>query len=292
MTDLLIDTDVALGVWHEGRPRDIDDGFAIVEAINSPRINLLGVTCVFGNGPIDEVYRVANDIVQLKGADVPVIKGASVAIDRDDDSNEAVRFMADLLSQRHLTIAAIGPLTNLGLLIQHHPEAVKNIDEVIVVAGRSKGADFYIGDTGPVNDFNFENDVTALERLMACGVPVVLMGFELTSQVCITQADLLTIGTHESPTASYFYENSLAWCEYRTTTFPEDSGFHPWDSATIAWILDKNMFVYEHRGHVVTRKPKRLECDTSFPGIRHTYCTGFAANGAQEFVQTIIRQVY
>ena len=30
MTDLLIDTDVALGVWHEGRPRDIDDGFAIV----------------------------------------------------------------------------------------------------------------------------------------------------------------------------------------------------------------------------------------------------------------------
>ena len=74
MTDLLIDTDVALGVWHEGRPRDIDDGFAIVEAINSPRINLLGVTCVFGNGPIDEVYRVANDIVQLKGADIPVIK--------------------------------------------------------------------------------------------------------------------------------------------------------------------------------------------------------------------------
>ena len=125
MTDLLIDTDVALGVWHEGRPRDIDDGFAIVEAINSPRINLLGVTCVFGNGPIDEVYRVANDIVQLKGADVPVIKGASVAIDRDDDSNEAVRFMADLLSQRHLTIAAIGPLTNLGLLIQHHPENIR-----------------------------------------------------------------------------------------------------------------------------------------------------------------------
>ena len=66
MVKLIIDTDVALGVWHEGRPRDIDDGFAIVEALNEPDIELLGVTTVFGNGPHDEVHRVANEILELK----------------------------------------------------------------------------------------------------------------------------------------------------------------------------------------------------------------------------------
>jgi inosine-uridine nucleoside N-ribohydrolase len=44
---LIIDTDVALGAWHEGRPRDIDDGLAIVEALNVPQIKLLGVTTVY-----------------------------------------------------------------------------------------------------------------------------------------------------------------------------------------------------------------------------------------------------
>ena len=61
-TPLLIDTDVALGVTHDGRPRDIDDGFAIVEAINAPDLELLGVTTVYGNAPPEAVHRVAREI--------------------------------------------------------------------------------------------------------------------------------------------------------------------------------------------------------------------------------------
>ena len=45
-TPLVIDTDVALGVWHDGNPRDIDDGFAIVEAINIDTIDLAAITTV------------------------------------------------------------------------------------------------------------------------------------------------------------------------------------------------------------------------------------------------------
>ena len=57
---LVIDTDVALGVRHEGRPRDIDDGFAIVEAINLDVLDLRAITTVYGNAPHHEVNRVAN----------------------------------------------------------------------------------------------------------------------------------------------------------------------------------------------------------------------------------------
>lgn len=292
MTDLIIDTDVAMGVWHEGRPRDIDDGFAIVEAINNPALNLLGVTCVFGNGPIDEVYRIARELVELKQVDIPVARGAGADITSEPQTNPAVEFLADRLRKQRLTIAAIGPLTNIGLLVKHHPDVVGNIEELIIVAGRSRGADFFIGDAGPVMDFNFENDVTAVEHVMAAGIPMVLMGFELTRQVSITAKDLETIRENANPTAQYFYDNSQEWCQYWTTTFPVDEGFHPWDSATIAWILDRSLFVHERRGHNILREPDRLETDSGFAGPQHTYCTGFAPGGAARFVKTVIEQVY
>jgi inosine-uridine nucleoside N-ribohydrolase len=289
---LLIDTDVALGVWHEGRPRDIDDGFAMVEAINSDLIDLAGVTCVFGNGPIDEVYRVAKDIVKLKGTDTPVLQGAAVPISECAETNPAVEFLAKRLSQAPHHIAAIGPLTNIALLVKHYPEVLTNIEQLIMVAGRSKGAEFFIGEHGPVRDFNFENDVQAAEMIMAAGIPCVLMGFELTSQVCITANDLQTIGRREHPTAQYFYDNSLAWCDHWTKTFPNDEGFHPWDSAAIAWLLQQDWFASEARGYQITVKPPRWECDAAIEGPQLTYCTGFTPGSASAFVARVVEEVY
>ncbi len=291
-TPLIIDTDVALGVWHEGRPRDIDDGFAMVEAINSPQLELLGVTCVFGNGPQDEVFRVANEIVTLKAADVPVLQGARQAMRADTATNPAVDFLAAQLRGRKLAIAAIGPLTNIGLLIRHYPEVVPNISQLIVVAGRTPGREFYIGSAGPVQDFNFENDVTAAELVMQAGIPCVLMGFELTSQVCVTRRDLQTIRAKNSPTARYFYDNSIAWCDHWTDTFPVDAGFHPWDSAAIAWLLNPDWFAHEPRGHRISRAPELLNCAADYPGPRHTYCYGFKGRGAADFVHGVIDEVY
>lgn len=293
MTPLIIDTDVALGVWHEGRPRDIDDGFAMVEAINSEQLDLLGITCVYGNGPLHEVVRVAREIVTLKEAAVPVISGAAEAMQsRDDATNDAVEFMAQQLRRQPLTIAAIGPLTNIGVLVTRYPDLLPNIEQIIIVAGRSRGADFYIGEDGPVHDFNFENDVLATECLLQAGVPLVLMGFELTSQVCVTEADLQGIRDHGNATADYFYQNSLAWCRYWTKTFPVDAGFHPWDSAAIAWLLNPDWFVHEQRGANLQYEPKRLECDPAFNGPTHTYCTGFSPGGSAAFVQSVIDHVY
>lgn len=292
MTALLIDTDVALGVWHEERPRDIDDGFAIVEAINSDAITLQGVSCVFGNAPIEQVYGVAQEIIALKDVAVPVVRGAAVPMQEDPAINPAVEFIAASLEQQRLSIAAIGPLTNIGLLVTHYPHLLSQIDELIIVAGRSRSADFYIGDAGPVQDFNFENDIHAAELVMASGIPCILMGFELTSQVCITHKDLDTIRQRGEPTAQYFYDNSRAWCDYWTETFPLDAGFHPWDSAAIGWLTNRNWFAHEQRGHRITSVPPRLECDIAFPGARHTYCSGFTPGGSAAFVQRVINEVY
>lgn len=128
MIKLIIDSDVALGVHHENRPRDIDDGFAIVEAINSDAIELKAVTTVFGNGPLAEVDRVARELIALKEADVSVHSGATGAMASDGSTppNEAVVAMARILKSERCHIAAIGPLSNIGLLIAHYPGVLGN----------------------------------------------------------------------------------------------------------------------------------------------------------------------
>ena len=299
---LIIDTDVALGIWHDGRPRDIDDGFAIAEALNSPQLDLQLVSTVYGNAPLDSVVQVAREIIALKGSNVPVLRGAdSPMVSRNGTSavtNAAVEGMAECLRSRRCAVAAIGPLTNMALLARFHPDAFANISHLVIVAGRTPNRRFFLGDKGPVQDFNFENDVASTELMLASVSPdtqVVLAGFELTSQVCITEQDLETIAKRANPVALYFHKQSLDWCRYWTTTFPSDTGFHPWDSAAISWFKHPEYFASESRGWRVTHRPRGsswLECDTSFAGGRVDYLTGFTPGGAAAFIKDVVSSVY
>jgi inosine-uridine nucleoside N-ribohydrolase len=296
---LVIDTDVALGVWHEGRPRDIDDGFAIVEAINIDMIELEAITTVYGNAPHSDVMRVAHEIVHLKDTPVPVWHGADAALPQLGPlppPNHAVTQLAELLTRQHLHIAAIGPLTNMALLAHHFPECIANIDEMFIVAGRSPGRRFYIGDVGPVQDFNFENDVRAMQILLDSQIPMVFAGFELTSQVAITAEDLHVIAARGTRAARYLHDNSLAWFKHWTEEFPTERGFHPWDSAAIAWLTHRELFTTESRHvRILPRDGKRppwLECSTTGSGTAVTYCTGFIPGGAATFVAEIVGNVY
>ena len=295
---LLIDTDVALGIEHEGRPRDIDDGFAIVEALNSERIDLAGITTVYGNASQASVYQVANDIVALKRSTVPVRPGAVDPLPQSGSmppTNEAVEFLAESLREAPAHLAAIGPLTNIGLLAFYHPELLDRVQSLIMVAGRSEDSPFYIGEAGPIQDFNFEHDVRAARLVLESEVTKILMGFELTSQVAVTESDLHSIHQVGTDTAEYFYRNSLAWCRWWTREFPADAGFHPWDSAAIAWIQHPEYFRHQPRGWRIREPDKEnhwLECDPEYPGGTVTYCTGFVDGASAAFVRDLVAAVY
>jgi pyrimidine-specific ribonucleoside hydrolase len=296
---LVIDTDVALGIWSDGHPRDIDDGFAIVQAINIDSLDLRAITTVYGNAPHPDVARVATELVRLKRAEIPVWHGAVAALPQHGPlppPNSAVMRLAELLARERLHIAAIGPLTNIALLAHHYPQRLAGIEQLIIVAGRSPQRQFYIGTEGPVQDFNFENDVRAVQILLDSNVPMVLAGFELTSQVTITDADLRVIRERGTDTARYLYDNSLAWFEYWTETFPTERGFHPWDSAAVAWLTHPQLFAAESRHARVLpgegKRPAWLECGHGGDGPLVTYCTGFAPGGAATFVAEIVGNVY
>ena len=288
--NLIIDTDVALGVVHEDRPRDIDDAFAIIQAINDDAVDLLGITTVYGNAPLDRVDQTAQELLQVKGIPIPVASGAASATNLG--TNDAVEFMASQLATHRLHIAAIGPLTNIGLLIRRYPERLENIESVVIVAGRSQGRSFYIGDTGPVNDFNLENDARAADDLLRSGVSVALAGFELTSQVTLTAQDLRPL-MQQGPIGLHCYQRSQDWLNFWLDRFPEDDGIHPWDSAAIAWLSHPEWFIAEQRGWRLRQEGNvpQLETDPRFEGERVTYLTGFAGNGAIAFLESIVSNI-
>jgi len=307
-TPLVIDTDPALGVIHEGRPRDVDDAFAIVEALRAPDLDVLGITVTFGNAPLEPALAVAKELVALSGVDVPVAGGQSLAIPAQGlpPKTEAVELLHTLLGRQRLRIAALGPLGNLGALLLHHPEDAQQIDEVVIVGGRSAGRPFYLGDTGPVRDFNFENDVRAARVLLGSGVPVVCAGFELSSPVSMGAEHLAAIEQHDTPLARHLVAGARPWLKHWTRSFPDDEGFHPWDSAAICWLRTPELIESELRGFRIreveqaprggnpdasaTRVPW-LETGPDLPG-RTRFLTGFMPGGAERFLANVVASCF
>jgi pyrimidine-specific ribonucleoside hydrolase len=194
-TPLIIDTDPG-----------VDDAVAIMLALTSPEVELRAVTTVFGNVPLEATTTNAGRILALCGrSDVPVAVGAARPLvhpqreraeswhggdglgGRADslpdpaaevDPRGAVGLMADVLRSASgpVTIAPIGPLTNVALLLAVHPELVSRIARIVWMGG-ALGA----GNTTGVAEFNAHCDPEAAHRVLTqSGVPVTMVPLDLT----------------------------------------------------------------------------------------------------------------
>jgi pyrimidine-specific ribonucleoside hydrolase len=148
---------------------------------------VLGISTVFGNTSIENVYEIAGIICQKYSSyEIPHYKGAATAIQPElVEHNEATLALAKSLVTNKLKILAIGPATNVAIVILKNPELAKNIEEVVLVAGRRKPTDYFnIGEKGNrAPDLNFDLDNLAFVVMFQAGVPVTLSPFEISSKV-------------------------------------------------------------------------------------------------------------
>src|SRR6185295_18269982 len=112
-----IDTDPAVGVAD----RDVDDGFALLQAFRSPEIVVRGVSVVFGNAPLAQAWPIGLRIVGRFGPpSVRAYRGAAKAADLGTE-NAATRALAAALRREPLVILVLGPATNLATVLKNHP---------------------------------------------------------------------------------------------------------------------------------------------------------------------------
>lgn len=197
---LLIDTDPG-----------VDDAFAIALAALDPGVELLGVTTVFGNVPVEATTRNAQRVLALCGRDdVPVARGAerplvhphphraryahgsdglsgrSAALPEPSSelaAEGAVEQMARQLraAEEPVTLAPIGPLTNVALLLAIHPELKPKLDRVVIMGGALGG-----GNVTASAEFNVWSDPEAARRVLTePELDVVLVPMDLTYRCAV-----------------------------------------------------------------------------------------------------------
>ncbi len=185
-----------------------DDAIALLLALASPEVELVGVTTVSGNQTLDKTTANAlrvlefagrSDIPVYAGADRPFVRARDVAAhvhgesgldgpelpppSRSTGAQHAVEFIADQIRARDgkLTLVPTGPLTNVGLLCALHPDARP---ERIVLMGGSIGE----GNRTPAAEFNIWADPEAAERVFAAGFETTMVGLDVTHRALIADS--------------------------------------------------------------------------------------------------------
>lgn len=239
---LIIDTDVAIG----NLGKDVDDGIVLFLAMGDQgRINLRGITAVFGNDELVNTYPKAQEVVQVAGrSDVPVFKGAA-SKDELGASNEAVEFMIKTVMENpgEITLLAIGPLTNVATAMKLEPNFASNLRGLFIMGGAVN----YTGNQPPTmeSEFNFKSDPEAAKFVMAQSVETYLAPTNVCMDVIIKRKHVEQIGTEgKSEVAKYIYDNCQDWMNinyflwpYSTQNpDPNENGFYPWDILALARI--------------------------------------------------------
>lgn len=243
-----IDTDPAVGVAG----CDVDDGYAIVQALASVELEIAGISTVFGNAPIEVVHPIAAELLDVAEAKVPLYRGAGSAQELGSPT-PASEALARALETGPLSVLALGPLTNVATVPLTRPELSGAIEEVVAVAGRRPGQRFMVGERGPLPDFNVECDPSAAAVLLASEVPLILAGFEVATHVLLTPAHLGRL--RDGPPASrWLAERSDGWMAWWAEHLACE-GFHPFDTLAVGFLVVPQLIECEDLQAAMVRVP-------------------------------------
>ena len=256
-----------------------DDAVAILLALASPEIDLLGITTVAGNVPLALTQENARKICDLAGrTDMQVFAGLDRPLVRplvtaehvhgrtgldgpvlpDPETplqeQHAVDYIIDTLRREpagSVTLAPIGPLSNIAMAMQRAPDIIPRIRQIILMGG----AYFEVGNITPAAEFNIYVDPHAAQIVFASGVPVIMMPLDVTHKA-LTRTDrvaaLRAIGNQTGVAVAEMLEFFERFDEAK---YGSDGGpLH--DPCTVAWMIAPDIF---------NGRPCNVEIETASP---------------------------
>lgn len=240
-----------------------DDAIAILLALASPELEVVGITTVAGNVPLPLTSRNARIICELAGrTDMPIYAGAAKPLQRELVTAEfvhgksgldgielpepqmrlreghAVDFLVETLMRLEgITVCALGPLTNIALALQKEPRIAARIEQIVLMGGGC----FEGGNITPAAEFNFFVDPQAAALVFAAGIPITMAPLDVTHQALTTRpriAALRALGNRAGLACA-------AWMEFFERFDEEKYGqeggpLH--DPCVIAWLLKPELF--------------------------------------------------
>jgi len=199
----------------------VDDAMALFLALRSPELKIEAVTAVSGNVPLSFTLPNALRLVEIAGRpDVPVAGGAATPLVRrlitasyvhGNNGLGGVEFPlpklkpvaepASQLIQRvvrsrpgEITIVGVGPLTNIAAALKSDPGLASQIKDIVVMGGSLSG-----GNITPAAEFNFYVDPEAARIVFDAGVPLTMVGLDVTRKVLLGEEQLKVLEAAHTP---------------------------------------------------------------------------------------------
>ncbi|WP_285490143.1 ribonucleoside hydrolase RihC [Staphylococcus haemolyticus] len=236
----------------------IDDAAALSVALLHPFFDVKMISTVNGNVNIEKTTANALKLKAFFNSDVPVHRGVAKplinkAIDASQvhgesgmdgydfpsisndqlASTNSITAMKDILlhSNTPITLIALGPLTNIALLISTFPEVKDHIREIVLMGGSSGR-----GNVTPLAEFNIYSDPEAAHIVFESDLPITMIGLDLARQSLLTH-DYLASFEHMSRTSSMLYQ---IFQHYREKDFAK--GLKLYDVFTVLYLLDPESY--------------------------------------------------
>lgn len=247
----------------------IDDAMALLLLARDPRAELLGITTVFGNAPIETTTHNALALCERFGIDVPIAQGSGRALvrpiegypteihghdglgnvgvaapERRRAESAAAPAFIRAMARRHageLTIVAVGPLTNLALALREDPTLPERVRNVVVMGG-AFGIGGQGGNVSPVAEANIYSDPHAADEVLAAPWPVTLVGLDVTHRVHMDTEYLRELGERGGDEGRFIWD--ITRCYESFYVRRTGSGIYSHDPSAVLCALDPGLFHY------------------------------------------------
>ena len=250
-----------------------DDAIGLLVAYYANELDLIGVSTCAGNQTIDKTSRNANNLLRFFSSDIKVAKGETDPIKRkvktcpeihgesgldgydfplykeEYDSRPAYQFIIDtVLANKDIIVVTTGPMTNLALAISKCPDITKNIKEIVLMGGSTTE-----GNITPEAEFNIIVDPEAADICFKSGVPLRMLGLNVTRKILVNNEVLAKAGKINTKGSDLFVKLMKVFNKNQRTFFGLEFGpLH--DPATVVSLINPKAFEFT---------PMHVEIDTA-----------------------------
>ena len=244
----------------------VDDAFALLYALNHPNINVLGITTVFGNVPVETSTKNALILSEMAHKGTIVYQGANKPLERkvtnypsfihghdglggtnhpqskfNASKLDAAQFIINGINENsgNINLVAVGPLTNIANSIKLDPSIANKVNSLLIMGGSWLAG----GNISPVAEANIYNDPEAAEIVFKSGLPIVMVGLDVTHKVFLSQNDIDKLSSKNSSGKFLKKISNIYMKFYKDTKNMDGCFFH--DATAVIAMTNPEFFKYK-----------------------------------------------